>query len=524
MKTFMKKAVKQIPSLLPGIYICCFLVLLLCAVFTAAPREIRDAANVSLAEQFASLQNPYILSEGNEYVESINVYPPLNMLFAAFLHILTGLNLYNIFYALDFLYVALTAVVITRFVQKELHSPLFLNLLVFAASLTLGWRAGFISTVPDHLGMLMIVLLLVSLKHKGRYVILVQAILSVLGFYSKQYFLAACAPVFFYYLLTNRKAAWKYFLYTAVIGLLSMGILHILCPALSVQLLFFMSAENSGLSMEKLLYSLKQMFLCLATYGIFSLFVLKRYLVFLHRLLTGKAKWTEATIFDIHNIVMFLVLLYLGTNKGAFLSYHLTLLAPGLLIVGSMEINKTLSRFDSSKKLPVQFIIGLISLLLLLKKYQLPYVYSEEDKISYTRIESILSQYEAQEVYLVSQLGYSAYKNQLPLAENGHEDYIISLADSRVVKTPIDIQKEARLYPFLMELYHYSVSRKKEVTQLIQNKAYALITRTNGSTLLYGCDISDTYTCIESLPLRTGNQISTIDFWIPKTGIRHVLP
>ncbi|MED9904811.1 MAG: hypothetical protein UFG06_11575 [Lachnospiraceae bacterium] len=263
MKTILKKGIKEIPSFLVLIYICFFVSLLFATIFTTAPREIRDAANVSLAQQFANMQNPYVVTNEHEYIESINVYPPLNMLIAAALHMLTTLNLYNIFYALDFLYIILTAALITRFIQKYYNASLFLCLLVFAASLTLGWRTGFISTIPDHLGMLIIVMLLISPKSSHRFSILTDSILTVLSFYSKQYFLAVCVTVFLYHLLHDYKAAFRYFIYTAILGILSITILNILFPALSIQLLFFMSAENSGINAGKILYSLKQIFLLL---------------------------------------------------------------------------------------------------------------------------------------------------------------------------------------------------------------------------------------------------------------------
>ncbi|MED9904812.1 MAG: hypothetical protein UFG06_11580 [Lachnospiraceae bacterium] len=215
---------------------------------------------------------------------------------------------------------------------------------------------------------------------------------------------------------------------------------------------------------------------------------------------------------------MLLILLYLGTNKGAFLSYHLTLLLPSLLITGSNEINNFCIRYTSTKQTLFKLIMCIVSLLLLIKKYEFPYVYTKEIQAQYSLIENTLSQYDKQTIYLVPQLGYYAYDTQIELAENGHEEYIITLSDSKVIKNPINIDKEARIYPYLSTLYAYSVNRKAEISELIDNQAFSLITRTNGATTLWGYDLCNNYICIESLPIRTGNQNTIIDFWIPKTS------
>lgn len=159
MKKF-QTAITKLPTLLICIYVCIFLTLLLCAVLTNAPRELRDAANVAMSTRLAHMQNPYVLSTNQDFIEYVNVYPPLNMLIAAFIYFLTDINLYRIFYSMDFIYVVASAAVIAYFIKKELNIPhLFIIFLSFASALTLGWRTGFISTVPDHLGMLICIIL-----------------------------------------------------------------------------------------------------------------------------------------------------------------------------------------------------------------------------------------------------------------------------------------------------------------------------------------------------------------------------
>lgn len=512
MKKF-QTAITKLPTLLICIYVCIFLTLLLCAVLTNAPRELRDAANVAVSTRLAHMQNPYVLSTNQDFIEYVNVYPPLNMLIAAFIYFLTDINLYRIFYSMDFIYVVASAAAIAYFLKKALNIPsFFIVFLSFAGALTLGWRTGFISTVPDHLGMLICIILLIC-AHKNKSILL-QAVLSVLAFYSKQYFLAIAASVFLFHCLSNIKTALKYFLYTAVIGILSFLVICLFCPSFSVQIIYFMFAENDSMNVSKILYTGRQMFLALATYGIFSLFVLKRYIHAIRIRISGEK--INLTVFDIHFMLMFFVLLYLGTNKGAFLSYHLTLIIPCVIVTGAMEMHIFLQTLDIKAKYPAQLLICIISLALLYKKYQFPYVYTDKDYQQYSYVENILEQYSGDEVYLVPQLGFYTLEHSKMLAENGHHDYIISLADSKIINTPIDITATAHLFPYIVDLYEYSVFEKEEILDSVKNQKFALITRQNGSTMLYGYDISSEYTCIDSVPVRTGIQNYTVDLWIPK--------
>lgn len=512
MKNF-KKILTKLPIFIVGTFTCIFLSLLLFSVFTNAPRELRDTANVSFSLRLANMENPYKLSDNYEFAESINVYPPLNMLIASFFYILTKINLFRIFYCLDFIYVVLSAAVITCFIKKEFKVSALLSLLTFAAALTLGWRTGFISTVPDHLGMLICIILLISAQKDKS--ILLQSLLTVLAFYSKQYFLAIAATVFIWHLLKNRQKAIQYFLCTAVIGLLSFGAICLICPSFSVQIIFFMFAENEGMNLDKIIYSLKQMILAFATYGIYILFTAKKYILSI-RSFIFKKKPISFTIFDINNAIMFFVLLYLGTNKGAFLSYHLTLLIPGILITGALEIHSFLQKTQEKIKYPAELLICIISLALLYKKYQFPYIYSENDYIQYSHAESVLSQHNQGKVYLTPQLGFYAFLHQSMPAENGHAEYITSLADSKIVNTPINIDTTATLFPYITDIYTYSVDRKNEIISSAKNQEFSLITRLNGSTMLYDYDISEKYECIESIQLRTGLQNYSVQFWIPK--------
>ncbi|MCM1264051.1 MAG: hypothetical protein NC313_15170 [Butyrivibrio sp.] len=512
---FLQKLYTKLPALIIGSYIVVFLCLLLSSVFTNAPRELRDTANVSLSLRFANMQNPYKLSDGYDFAESVNVYPPVNMIIAGFIYTLTNFNLFHIFYFLDFIYVTVSTIVIARFIRKEFNISYTLSLLAFASALTLGWRTGFISTVPDHLGMLICIILLISVyKNRANKSILFQSFLTVLAFYSKQYFLAIAVSVFIYYLLKNYKNAILYFLYTAIIGLLSFALICLICPSFSVQIIFFMFAENEGMDSDKIIYSLRQMALVFATYGIYLLFTAKRYVLFIRDVFVSK-KPIPFTIFDINTIIMFFILLYLGTNKGAFLSYHLTLLIPGILITGILEMYNFLQHIPEKSKYAAELLICIISLALLYKKYQFPYIYSKVDYDKYYYIESMLEKYGQDKLYLTPQLGYYALTSQNLPSENGHHDYIISLADGKVINTPVNIDDVSFLFPYIDDIYSYSVIRKNEIITSVKNQEFALIARSNGSSMLYGYDISGEYECIYSVLLRTGLQNYSVELWAP---------
>lgn len=502
-----------IPSIVVISYIGILLLMLIIALFTPAPRELRDAANVSFALKVAQGQNPYVLSNSHEFIHSINVYSPLNMFIAAFLYVLSGANLYQIFYFLDFIYILMSAVAITYFVKKEYNASNFFVFLTFASSLTLGWRVGFISTIPDHLGMLICIGLLI-LVHKNKSVLL-SSLLTILAFYSKQYFLAIAVVIFLYYLLKSRKKAIQYFISTTVIGVVSLFVMNYFFPSFSVQVLFFMFAENNMMNLDKVYYSIKQMVLAFGTYAFYSLSVAIR-TGNIVRNIRKKYDCIDITVFDISNIIMFIVLLYLGTNRGAFLSYHLTLMIPGFIIIGTKELNYFVEeKLKGKRNIFCIWIICLISIALLVKKYEFPIIQTKEEKTSYENAEYLLSKYKGAQ-YLIPHMGYYTLENNAILEENGHAEYIITLADSQIIRTTIDVKEYAKKFPYLYDLYEYAVDRKEKVIKMIKEQEYSVIARVHEDTMLYGCDITDYYKCIDEIPIVTGTQSYIIDFYIPK--------
>lgn len=508
-----KKFFKAVPYFILIAYSSVLIFLLFLSIFTDYPRELRDATNVHLADMFAHMQNPYKVDSATNIIANINVYTPLNMMIAALVYNITKIPIHTIFYGLDFTYIVVSACLLSTFIYKKKHS-LFVALLVFSSSLTLGWRLGFISTIPDHLGMLIIILLLLSVANNGS--ILWQSLLTIVAFYSKQYFLAVSATIIIYYLLKSRKLALKYFCYTCILGICSLICLNMIFPLFSIETLLFMFKENKDITFEEICYSIQQMMLVFIVYGFFTLFTLVKYGKQIYIYIKKKQiSCLLLSVFDVNNIVMFFLLLYLGQNKGAFLSYHLTLLTPSLIITGSLEISNYLTQITEKKKTVFLWIISTLSVFLLLKKYQLPYIYTAEDKQQYVQIESFLGKYDQSKLFLTHQLGYYAMQNKCPLNENGHEAYIVSLAESKIIRTPIDISDYANSFPKLSALYSYALTQKEMVTENIKNQTYEVILRSNGEKTLYGYDISQQYKYISSYSIRTGTQKNTVDVWIP---------
>ena len=170
------------------LYIILLLVNMTIAVCSPYPREYRDASNVVQALSFANHTSPYNLSNAITFGNRISAYTPMNNIIASVFYKIFPFSMLNILLGLDFIYILITAVAIAIIAKKGNTNLSVLSLAVlFLSSLSLGFRGSdFIQTVPDHLGMLL-VLCILFLVSKGKNAI-IPAILTVLCFYVKQYF------------------------------------------------------------------------------------------------------------------------------------------------------------------------------------------------------------------------------------------------------------------------------------------------------------------------------------------------
>lgn len=494
------------------------------------PREYRDVVNIQMTDMFAQGANPYRISEDS--YQYVNVYGPLNPLIASAFVRLLDLSSMNALYVLYFLCMVATALLIAFRVSKNIgggggreEKGIWL-IGVFLCALLLSYRLGYISTIPDSLGIFVGVLVLILAERKRNFKnLLLVAVVTVLGFYVKAYFLFFCLPVFIYYLVEDRKSAGVYFISTAVVGLGSLWIISSHCPMYLFDNIYFELAEQSNIEVKKgaawlvnqtvhIIAYFAPLFLTIGIWGISKIKRVRKLLPERFKNLDFDNK--KIKIYLIVALCALLVLLKLGQNTGAWISYYLQLMMPSVLIIAFSVAWEFGEKFSERKrKLYVHsFVIAtLICSWYFLGKVDLR---TDEQNVEWEKAYAVIDEYYTLgcEMYLSPVLGDYARQLDIPIYDNGH-DYmrLILERDSNVEETIVQYEK---LFPALAELYSKAYAQQQNIISKIQNGTYTLIATDSAMSREYCKYIEEYYEELMIKKLYLGTQDVEIIFWVPK--------
>ena len=484
-------------------YIIMMLVNMTIAACSPYPREYRDASNVMQAWSFANYTSPYNLANAVTFGNRISAYTPMNNIIASLIYKISPFSMLNVLLSLDYIYILITAIIIVVYSKKSNSELSILPLsILFLSSLTLGFRGSdFIQTVPDHLGML-IVLCIIIMVSKGKNII-IPALLTVLCFYVKQYFIVVGFTVSVYYFLRDKKKLLLYWGFGSIFGIGSLFLIKILQPTFFIETIFFFTIENSERSMDNIIYMIKQF--CF----IFILY-LPFWIPFLLDIFSRFKNKKKMSIFQIHGIVMFIALIYLGMNQGAFLSYHMALMMPSVLIAGIINVDK-----DKIKTyVPA---VAIYVLLVFLWKFGLPYVITSEDRNNYKKAYDIIEKYQGEPCYIFYTLACKeGMDNGINIIDNGHSDYFTFLYEDGLYGVDIDYSFYEKVFPELGTVLDKANERREVVKDYVENKKFALIVKEEGVNEVEGTKFDIYYDCIETIPLHHGKFVADYSFWIPK--------
>ena len=479
------------------------------ACSTVTPRELRDYANIQLTKAIIDGKNPYVINE-NPLDQFVYVYTPANSIVIAGIYSLTKINIVTLHYLMDAIYIVMSAVLIGVCVYKKSKNKLWMLLSIFLG-LTLGYRIGFVSAIPDHLGLLVSIgiYMLLDVKEMSRNRILSVSLLSIFLFYIKQYYVVLAIPIMAYLILTQKKKyAIEYLIECVVGGLLSLYIVNYFCPLFTLYTFYLFSVENAGVSGSQFEYSLLQMKTLICCFGV-QFFVILANLVF-HII---KKKKIILSIWNISIICMLVVLLYLGKNKGAYLSYHLQLLGPGLLVYtvlcvedfgGYIENTRMLSCFSN-----ITLGLCLVFYIFNLKTLGIPRIYTLEDKNQWKAAYDMVKADGEQEILLLTpELGYLRIDNEnITVYGNGH-NYLNRLIDADISSSFFGpILERMNLLDSFDELKELACERNSMIDSKIRNKEYAAIYSSNANAEKL---INSDYSSIGVFDLRTGSQIWSV--------------
>lgn len=520
---------------------------------TNIPGEYMDVANVQISNDIVKGINPYVFKD-NPVDNYIYAYTPLNSVLSAVISFTTGFKAFRTHYILTFLWVTLSALLLSLYIHKKTDNKIF-ALLTFMMMLTVIQRNCFvsISTVPDMLGVFVSVLILVLIDNKEEITnikLITVIFLSVLLFYIKQYYVIFAITVFIYLCMNNYKKAIAYVIGCLVLGLTSLYIINYFCPLFTTQTIYCFlnsdgeveAANDSGfkLSIEQMGKIVKYYAPLLLVY----VFVICRKIVRLVARIIDRrfaykyvdeAEILKPSIFDINTFIMFFVLLlYLGRHDGAYLSYHLQLMIPSLIaaaLLGINNINMEVLRMRNDKLLAMKFsefiskgntflwgtvfaisVLGIVYCMYTDIRIGKAPIYTEEDKANWESAYEEMSQYKSDEILVLApSVGYYCLDKNIPVIGNGH-NYMRGMEDGIDRSLIVVMLEKMGLMSHLDEYYQVATKRREMILNGINNKDYKLVIVPEGGYLYFDAD-EEGYSKFRTYTLRTGYEYYNIAFY-----------
>lgn len=492
-------------------YVIYILFLMANACMDFYPREYRDVANSVIALDIAKGINPYLINIQNN-IPTVYVYTSLNICIAALIYKLTGVTIYTIFHCLDFLYLCLAVVLIYKMTKNATKSRL-MGMLSLPLTLTLGYRYCFIQACPDRLGILILVIILYLIgSYKGRYRLVLLSFFTVLAFYAKQYFLIISLPVFLYVLFHDRKDAFRYFMITAALGFGSLGIINYFCPLFTLETVLLMGVETSKPTASDLQYSFLQMFEFCKRYWCVTIMVFFYY----WKLIKNWVKNKKIDIENVHIIVvpvMSIVLLRLGENTGAYLSYHLALLGTSFIILGILGFYTCICQVKEENIRALSEVIMAIIIIITCYHFYPIQNKTVEQKAEWEQAYSILDEYvsDEREMYLDPTLAYYAIDHEKTVYDNGQSFFMRWIESGEIKGKAIDSAAYSKAFPHFYEFEQMSIVYVNDIREKIQNKEYAVIAIIGNE--LCGVDVTTNYQLLDTVSLQMGTQNFQINIW-----------
>lgn len=464
-------------------------------IYYPIPTEYRDWGSIDLSNAFLNHASPYSFSLGPPffYIYGL-VFPLLAACFGWMLHI-------DLLLASKLLVcgcIILTACIVASEIH-QLSGQRFPAILGFAATLWTGsaTNAAFILN-PASCGLLISLFALSQIrKSQSISSILIAALGTVLAFYTKQYFVYICAPIFLF-LITNSglKNALAYGLFFLGILLVSILLISHFYPAYfyaTVLAQFYAVGGGWG-------HARSQFILFFNQYWPFII------LLFIY--LFGRIK--KSTPFNRgENLYLFVLLIAticlipLGRNTGSFLSYYYQLALPALMIIGLVS----LSRLKSSPA--VTFFTTGVFIFSIFHGELLSYrpIYSQQSLQQWAIADMIIADTSGPK--LVSSPILAPIMRDALLLDNGHTECYIGLDTTSPL---LDF-----LFPERHTYFGTFQQYFSDIGNQIAHKKFSLIAVTKDfHPMIPQSLLEANYTKFDTVALQTGGQTWATEFWIPK--------
>ncbi|MCR5267073.1 MAG: hypothetical protein K6E16_00960 [Lachnospiraceae bacterium] len=518
--------------------------------FPGAVGEYREAADVQLTQAFLNGDNPYRLAS----IEIERDIPPvlyqysfLNSLIAAGIALLLGGRVILAHYVLALLCMTGSGVLAFRMIDRHSQQTV-LPMLGGTLTLFCHWRSGYVSTTPNSLGVFLILLTaFIATSGKIRKKAAFTALLCVLLFYTKLYFVTIAAAIFIFFLCYDRREAVKFVAMCVAQGALSVLLIQLVWPLYFTYSFYFINGRLIWLPISRFLMKVGGVFAqigftvlpqafqsetidynrlqyVLEQYGylitvFFPLFTLLLVSLVLATVKKRRIRVSENDALGFSVIAMItqgLCLFVVGREKGAYLSYYLQLFTPFVIIASLICMERYL---HLQKEVMNLALIGVVALLSLYFGYRrLPlHMMTEQEVADWKQAEAYIDAYETEEagredVYYSPVLAYLAMERGKNVYNNGHVGVI---KESVLGRFDRDLPAHS-VFPHAGEITQMHVDYQNRIKQNVRDHAYKLVTVDSDAMYVdKELLLENGYRRIDTLPLAVGNAEYEVEFYTP---------
>ncbi len=519
------------------------------------PNEYRECANVFMTREIMEGRNPYALSSlDGTLPPMIYLYGPLYSLVTALFGKIFGLfrltpDLVSLHYGVTFICIIGAAVLSFIIVWKRTKRP-ELSLTAFIFLIFCSWRYNYVNAVPDSMGLFIMILILFILTEKGvKCREILMAVLTVLIFFTKQYYLLIAGTVTAYlFLAEGIRNTVKYLVSLLVSAVLAVLVLTLSCPLFTTFTIYLAKGPGKGISstvkrgsvkMSGMEYNFSQVmslggifFFVFLVVAVAAIYLIVRFIKEFRLSPAGNKDLREKIaqagkkagidqkdlLMFIHMAVSGICLTYLGQNDGAWLSYYLELFMPALIMEALFFLDLLFRYAGEKEEHLIHAAVGGLYIAFLVFT-----IYKSQVRLPMSPV-SVSDREEWREVietldscpgdkYLYPHLAYYGIENDIYVYNTG-QPFVLS---EKFYKSYHKHPEMMKRYPYAEQLFLSHFDYREKIRDKVRAGDYSVVSYVEGLDQVFDRDdLSLAYTHKGTYALRTGRQVWDTEIWVKK--------
>ena len=525
-----------------------YAILLLFSIFTNMintlqyPSEYREAANIFMTKSILNGENIYSLDVLNRVEPGlIYLYGPLESLVAAAFVLLFRVSIPTAHYFIAFIVMVTGAALMARMAHEK-ATTFFPASLAFLGSIYCNWRYGYIFAAPDSFGLFLLILFLFvlsrnNMKNKS----LLAALIAVLSFFTKQYFIVIALTGFIYLLFNSKKEACRYTITGILLSGISFVYISIMHPLYWTYALYFLKGPGAGMPSGDIAgtqHNISQISYIGALFIFFFIAVFVKIIVTIYRIcikelkiefdikscekpligVKGDDKINLDILMYAQMFVAMIILYYIGNNAGAFISYYLQLFVPALILLAAVSLediridNKYINKYKYIVLLVFNLTACIYTIYRAEPRLNVP-VMRKIDAENWEDFYSIIREYKHGDVWY-SPLGEYPVATTDKYIYNTGMPFVIS---QKYLDRYNKSEFSQKLFPHAGEIMKQHLDYRENVRNKVLNGEFDLIMYSENMDVVFSeDDMSTHYKKLAGIPLKAGSWSWNVDLYILK--------